>query len=484
MKEATRSKRARGEWSRWGLAAVVVVLLCVVVVWQKPVQAGGALLVGGPTLGSAGVAYVWSTTAAVSYHTDLGTLGSLNTAAADGVVRDSFDVWQNVTTASISFSRTGNLGVDVVGGASDPSATPPKVNHEEFFDAFINGCSAPVAPSPTTAVNAIVYDTDGTITEDILGAGQENEVIGFAGAVCLTSTAPNRITRGRAVLNGKFQDGAGSPTDLSPNQFEQVFTHEFGHLIGLDHSQINNEVSNQAPGDRTDDDLFGLPLMFPALLSGSPARVDNGFLPLAPDDEAWVSFLYPQTSGGTTFNGTFGRIEGRVFAASQTPIQGVNVLARLEDDAGTVGVDESRRFAYSSTSGYRFTGNPGQSVTGTNTGGSDFGSRDPTLIGFYAIPVKAGTYSVQAEAIDPEWVDGSRVGPLGSDAGEQFPPPGTIPAATAPFAIAAGGVVTRNITLTNTPPRFDDFETARLEWREPASAWLRERRPPAFQVAG
>ncbi len=69
--------------------------------------------------------------------------------------------------------------------------------------------------------------------------------------------------------------------------------------------------------------------------------------------------------------------------------------------------------AVSVVSGYRFTGNPGQSITGDNTGGSAHGSRDATLIGYYEIPVPPGTYTVEVESIDSSFQGGSGLGPFG-----------------------------------------------------------------------
>jgi hypothetical protein len=66
-----------------------------------------------------------------------------------------------------------------------------------------------------------------------------------------------------------------------------------------------------------------------------------------------------------------------------------------------------------------FTGNPGQSLTASmgsvnenNTNGSQAGSRDPSLIGYYEITVPPGTYTIEVESIFEAFVSGSGVGPL------------------------------------------------------------------------
>jgi hypothetical protein len=142
------------------------------------------------------------------------------------------------------------------------------------------------------------------------------------------------------------------------DSFLNAVTHELGHFLGLDHSQINVDVFNQTAGDCKLDTLAGLPLMFPFAYCQS--RKSAGLGILAPDDIAWISALYP--SDATT---VFGKISGQVqFSDSISGFQGANVIARQVDNPSTT-ADESRRIAVSAVSGYLFTANPGQTVTAT-----------------------------------------------------------------------------------------------------------------------
>lgn len=130
-------------------------------------------------------------------------------------------------------------------------------------------------------------------------------------------------------------------------------------------------------------------------------------------------------------------------------------------------VNNPVRIAVSAVSGYRFTGNPGQSVTGDNTGGSSHGSRDATLIGYYEIPVPPGTYTVEVESIDPGFQGGSGIGPLDPP----IPLPGQDefwhadesafddPTVSDPITVNAGQTVDQiDIILNQTQPRFDKYE--------------------------
>jgi hypothetical protein len=62
-------------------------------------------------------------------------------------------------------------------------------------------------------VNPIVYDTNGTLTDALLGAGASNNVLGFAGPCAIQPAAnpalnPDIILGGRATMNGKLIIGA------------------------------------------------------------------------------------------------------------------------------------------------------------------------------------------------------------------------------------------------------------------------------------
>jgi hypothetical protein len=213
--------------------------------------------------------------------------------------------------------------------------------------------------------------------------------------------------------------------------------------------------------------------MFPVEFCQS--RKSAGLPILAPDDVAWISKLYPAAS----FAASYGTLSGFVlFSDGITAAQGVNVVARRVDDPATL-VDESKSIAVSVVSGYSFTGNPGQSITGDNTGGSAFGSRNPALIGYYEIPVPPGNYTLQIENIDPSFTGGSSVGPLDPpnvtigafESWHQYESAFDNPAQRDPVVVVGGQKISNlNFILNGTPPRFDQFEDgeALLLIQEPA----------------
>jgi hypothetical protein len=383
--------------------------------------AAGLASAGGPlAVRSNGQPYLWNTASAIQYRTDNGPLSAtVNEAAARGRVQAMFAVWQNVPSATISYSRAGFIA----GG---------DVNTVGRFNTVEGDCEAG-NQSP------IIYDATGEIFDAVIG---DDSVIGFAGP-CSISVAQGRILTGHAVMNGLYQDGQASPIqDLTAAEFDATFIHEFGHFSGLDHSQINVECANVFCGA---DDLAGLPTMFPFLVSA-----EQGTLSI--DDVAWISSLYP-AGGGNGFAATHGTISGTVyFHDGESQLQFANVVARRVDAGG----NEDRRFAASVVSGFRFRACHPNPITNPPDsdclpGGSDVASH----IGLYEIPVPPGNYTIQIESIDPQFTGGSSVGP------SDFPLPLPVapPAPIGPVTVTAGSTVSGiDVTLNDSFPRFDQFE--------------------------
>jgi hypothetical protein len=408
-----------------------------------PSWAGGPSYVTGINATEQGKPFRWALDP-IPYKTDLGRLGNQSNSAANDLIAAAFQIWQDVGTATVHMQNTGPLNYDVTG-----------LNIDTFMNA-IGDCTDSSQP-----INSIVYDVDGSI---ITKMGMDNNsTLGFSGIVCLNE-ATGVYTRGWTVMNGRFIDGSAPSANhgtATLEEFKSVFVHEFGHLLGLDHSQLNlnclTDISCPAA------DLAGLPIMFPVLL-------DSATSPLKPDDKAAISLIYPSNS----FASTTGRIQGRVlFSDGQTPAQGYNVIARL--------VSSPRSTAVSCVSGFLFTAGAGNSFVpgfGQDTE-SIYGSRDQNLIGYYDIAgLPPGEYKIEVEAIHNSgsipFLNSSGVGPIGNDLYFQFKMPGTCdvqylkyPSSSSDncseftaVSVGAGMTVNTNtdVIFLGTPPRFDAWE--------------------------
>src|SRR5258706_4927214 len=267
-----------------------------------------------------------------------GTLGSRTKAQADAIVTNSIAMWTNVGTANITLTRGADLPGDV---------TTANVN--TYYSNFSDG------------LNPVIYDTDGSIIDMLLGAGQRNNVLGFAGSAYFT--APTcRYAEGRAVINGFI--------GVSDTTMTVVLTHEIGHLIGLDHTQLDSSQGLASSN---------YPLMYPIAY--------RSVATLHEDDAAAISDLYQDS----TFNSVYGTLTGS-FTNGAAQVPGANIWAQ-ETGTGRV---------YSNVSGY----------LGDGTGA-------------FRLVLPAGTYTLRAEAIDSGFTGGSSVGPYseGFPTDPSFQPP-------------------------------------------------------------
>jgi Matrixin len=375
-----------------------------------PMRSEGPLLVGGPAItgfpSAEGLPYSWSITSSafnsstktLSYWTDQGGLGGVSNA--DSLVASAFAAWSGVSTANINFLRAGQLGDNVTGA-----------NAVLVFNAVENCTTLPNDPAggigkPVT----IAYDSDGSIITKL--GGDARSTLGEATALCPTSNGTNNsYRRGEAILNGS--------TNLGTAELKTVMIHEFGHMLGLDHTQINLDCLNHTTACMNDGSIAGVPIMFPVLLQDKTVPTT--------DDVAAISTLYPVTGSspptGKTLFSSLGEIQGRVlFSDSIAQAQGFNVIAR--------NVSNPRVVAVSNLSGYRFTEDAGNDAIPTSHLDEPFFSHNQAVIGFFDIPgLPPGDYTIEVEAVNDvglfPFVGGSSIGPVGSNLGFQYPLPGS-----------------------------------------------------------
>ncbi len=234
---------------------------------------------------------LWAPRRPVAYTPDLGDLGLLSNSEAVQTTKELFQTWEDVPTSSITFKQQGQLDQDITG---------------DNILAFCNDL--------TPDTNPIIFDDDGRITDALLGIGASQVALGFAGPQFVSETirgALKNIISSLAVMNGRFFDGLPEPDDTALVDYRGTFIHEFGHYIGLAHTQINLEYLFFT------ETAKNVPIMFPTILPGTGETLQK-------DDIASVSNSYPVSS----FHTTTGTIKGRVFLSDGiTQFQGANVIA-------------------------------------------------------------------------------------------------------------------------------------------------------------
>jgi hypothetical protein len=403
---------ARALLLRFGLAVMIVFLFVLLS------RAGGPKYVAGTSYfesAATGQPLTW-TQGVVTYYTDQGDLSPiLPNAAANTFVANAFSQWTAVSTAALNISSGGQLAEDVNG-------TNVYVNSNGTITM-----PADIEPSATDTPVGIVYDYDGSVTDALLGSGAGDSSQCFFNAVYggddnYGPTAS--YLHALIVINGQCALESSQLVDV-----EYRLVRVIGSVLGVGWSQLNLNVITGTPTP-TDADYAGFPVMHytdPVTCVPITNCYTNPYQ-LAPDDTAALSRLYPVTAqtqpdypGSQVFSSTTGRIYGSVWftdpAGNPTqPMQGVNVVARWIDP--TTGLP-SDQYSISSVSGFLFTGNAGNPITGFNDPAGDayseWGSTSSTLEGFFdlgGLPLPnggSGQFELTVEPLDPTWSVG--VGP-------------------------------------------------------------------------
>lgn len=286
---------------------------------------------GGPfavdTLNDTGVALKWRNNT-LEWYLDPGVL-------SDAVTNDTGKTWvdeqlakwtsvtitngsqQDVTTVALNTTYKGKLSQDI-----DASNYGPYV-------------------STTSGNSAVIFDSNGDITAALMGESNRGNVVGLS-APLLSDSSGLYITKGFSLFNGYVLSHGGlAPTEsVSQELFKASMLHELGHLLNLDHSQVNNTIAQSCAAggniytrDGSCTDGQYIPTMYPELLSKlqvNPSR----------DDKIMISWIYPNT----VFQNDFCIITGEVFDASGSPLKGVNVVATRAGEGDNMAKQDARSF--------------------------------------------------------------------------------------------------------------------------------------------
>lgn len=390
---------------------VFFVFLCSTAFAAGPLNVAGTSGFGS---GLAGTPITWAN-GQVDYYTDQGDLSPLLPGAtADQFVADAFARWTSISTAALRANRAGSLDENVDG------TSVSLLSGSLTFPADVQpGSAKPLA---------IVYDADGRVMDALLGLGAGAPELCATNSIYAESdrySEDAHIAHAKVIINGNC---AKTSAQLPILKYRLV--RALGRVLGLDYSQLNDNVVFGTPPPGVDD-YAGFPVMHPlAVLCTEANCLANADIPRM-DDRAAISKLYPVTAtsasgfpGKAIFKDTTGRIHGSVrFPAWKgTPgqgMQGVNVVARMVDPVtGRV----SRSYAASSVSGFLFRGNAGNPMTGYTDillkRFDTWGSGDSAVEGYFdlaGLEFPAGytsvTYEVSVEPVNALYADSTAVGP-------------------------------------------------------------------------
>jgi Matrixin len=244
------------------------------------------------------------------YSTDTPTQVVFDNAVGAHLVRKGYADWSAVPTAAVgvyvagNFAKKGLPDID----ASNVSLIIGRSNGRGIY---------------------VIFDVDGSILQDYIGA--PDGVLGVSSPQ-FSIEGTTIITESWTVLNGSSID----PQDVKAAAFQGVATHEFGHSLGLAHTQVNGAAVfyGDAPGPascaalpyavgptRADVETM-YPYIDPTPITGTGAAQASIH---TLDSMAAISDLYP----GKGWPNAYGTIEGKVFDVDgKTELTGVNVIAR------------------------------------------------------------------------------------------------------------------------------------------------------------
>ena len=340
--------------------------------------ASGPRWVTGPPFftGPQGIPVGWKQPTLL-YYTDPGALSSaVDHQAADAIVAAAASVW-NVPVASVTIGPGGALA-EHVSGQNTYLDTSGLVFPDDVLST--NASKIPIA---------VIYDSDGSVTDLLLGSGASDP--GGCRQNAVTQTVDSfdpagYILHAIIVLNGRC---TGRAPELQLEMQYQLMR-AFGRVLGLAWSQTNDNVFTGSPTPTHAQATFW-PIMHPLDILCGPYAYQCLPSPfqLRPDDIGSLVAVYPNAQNVPALPGkqpsldNGGNAVGHVYFPTGEGMAGVNLLVRREADGGTT---FDAFYVASGVTGASFHSRgrspfvpPDTSVSGS------FGSTDPNSSGAYSI---------------------------------------------------------------------------------------------------
>ena len=288
------------------------------------------------------------------YYTDPGALNANVThAQADAMVAAAASVW-NVPTSTLVLRQGGELA-----------------EHVSSANVYFDG-SEMVFPADVSASNyqsipiAVIYDTDGSVIDTLLGDGasdpsgcRDTGVVESVDSIGLDGT----IHHAMLILNGRCVGSTAQQLTQMQYQLERAF----GRVVGISWSQVNDNVFTGAT-PATAGQLNYWPIMHPIDVLCGPYSyqcMTNPFQ-LRMDDLNSLALLYPVTPSNIAAGETLSTVNalnlgGSVLFPTGQGMDWLNVTATRQ----TQGAATSEPWQVASgVSGYKYQQDGGNPVTG------------------------------------------------------------------------------------------------------------------------
>ncbi len=286
----------------WSLIVSVFTALLILLATSEIVYAGGPFVVD--VVNRTGVAQRWVGDK-MKWCADEGKLSnSVNNAEAIQWMSDQLGKWTSITIKNASGTTVSTA---TIAAEYDPTCGLGDINGTNY-EAHVYTSEGPTV---------VIFDDTGDIIADLVGEQNRNSVVGLSQPIASDSSGLY-IIKGVAIFNGLLLDNGVLSSDQSTAEelFKSTVLHELGHLLNLDHSQVNFDVAKACIRNGPCEDSHVIPTMYPELLTpmqGIPIR----------DDKVTLSWIYPTSD----FKDDFCTITGEIFDGNGKPLKGVNVIA-------------------------------------------------------------------------------------------------------------------------------------------------------------
>ena len=193
------------------------------------------------------------------------------------------------------------------------SSTRPRTVANDSYEAMVSQIRQALSVWDSVPTSALRVAFGGVSDTPLPGASPAGEiifaelppgVIGLGGPVTRADPRDGAlpILRSQVILSNDLTVGARPRPSFSEIFFTSL-VHEIGHALGLQHTMTSSVMSTDV------------------------TRATTRALPLAPDDAAGLSVLYPNQS----FFDFFGSLSGRVLTASGAPVHMASVVTVSSD---------------------------------------------------------------------------------------------------------------------------------------------------------
>lgn len=343
----------------------------------------------------------------LSLHVEGGVCGDFTNAEMIDRIEENLSVWEDASSGNVTFSLVQNQLIGTTIDAGDD------VNGDNYEEIFVNSSSD---PGLNDSLNPLVFDNDGTITDAVFGTCAHFSTLGFAGPDGYVEDDFHQIGDGQAYFNCRcLQGNSNGPCIITPScadilndagnsvtagqlvvhsddDNKMVIRHEVGHLLGLDHTQVNQTMADgscsslDSDADGGGGDCDDVPLMYPEAVD-APDQITA-----ARDDEVAILATYGLSdlqNSGCTVTGTLIDADG-----SEMRCADVQATATNGDTSETISFISGYYAPYSGSREFDTTSDEGDF--------SLFGL-DPAV-----------NYTIKVVPIDANWISGSSVGPCAS----------------------------------------------------------------------